>query len=120
MKRIANLKTDHYVIWDTALDAPSTHIMTFEEMQTYIESWPKNNWDESSKIRQFLQLLENAKKWGVSTQLVHSDNPADQVQALIESNRAKDWAENYPWQAEEDDSEMTLEEIIKYWTLLPK
>lgn len=115
MKRIANLKTDHFIIWDTSRDAPCTKIMTSQEMERYINSWPQENFDEKMQVRIFLQLLENAKQWGVSTKLIEG-TPSEQVQALIENNRAKDWVEAYKWAEDEEDSEMTLEEIIHYWS----
>jgi hypothetical protein len=101
MKRIANLKNDHYVIWDTTFDAPITKIMTYSEMEAEIKSWSVENFDQSMNQKIFLKLLENAKMWGVSTQLVESNNPIEQVIELISGNRAG-----------EDEEEITLEQIV--------
>ena len=105
MQRIVNLKTDHYVIWCTSLDAPITTVMTYDQMILYINNWEDDkDFFKSMKKKQFLELLANAKKWGVSTQLVHSENNLDNVLELISDNRAGD-----------GDEPLSLDElIIKY------
>jgi hypothetical protein len=105
MERIVNLQKDHYVIWSTIVDAPVTMIKTYKDMEAYIKSWPSSNYSENSKKIIYLKLLENAKKWGVSTQLVKSDHPQDQIDEIIFGNRAGD-----------SEEELTLQEIIEKYS----
>ena len=85
MKYIANLQDNHYVIWDTSYDAPITPIKSFKDMETFLR---ENYNKEPFQLDQFIAKLNKAKTQGVSTQLVVSDQAPDQVEALLENNRA--------------------------------
>lgn len=92
MKRIVNLIEDGFVIWDTTFDAPITHILSYSEMIEEIKNFPRLS----------QELVDNSIKFGVSTQLVGSDDRSEQIEEIISSNRAGF-----------DDQELTLSEIIE-------